>query len=237
MDYVDRYRNGEHVEVWDELQALGPAVRGEAHFSQAQQVAAETMRRVKRNCESLASRLRAMGYDFGKYPDGSRRTYNPPPITPPSKAIRSDCSELETQAGPLPISLVAFWQEVGAVDLVGMHRGWPSGLDPLVVDPPEGALSFLFDLEGGEADPDGATFFAGLAPDDLHKDNVSGGDPYGVNLPNPSADFKFQNERHGLLFVPYLRLAILRWGGFPGLDGEAVPFEPLRGLVDGLEPF
>jgi len=237
VTYLARYHAGEYVAVWEELQSLGPAVRDEPHFSQAQAVAAETMRRVRRDCESLASRLRAMGYNFGKYPDGSRRSYNPPPITPPSKAIRDDCSELETQAGPLPISLVAFWHEVGAVDFVGMQRGWPSGLDPLVVDPPEGALSFLFDLEGQEADPEGATFFAGLAPDELHKDNVSGGDPFGVNLPNPSADFKFQNEQHGLLFVPYLRVAILRWGGFPGLDGMAAPFEPLSGLVEGLEPF
>ena len=79
--------------------------------------------------------------------------------------------------------------------------------------------------------------FAGLAPDDLHKDNTSGGDPYGVHLPNPSADFPFLYERHNLHFVPYLRLAILRWGGFPGLDGRNENFEPLGDLVSGLEPF
>jgi hypothetical protein len=38
------------------------------------------------------------------------------------------------------------------------------------------------------------------------------------------------NERHGLDFIPYLRLAILRWGGSPGLDGHAE-------LTEGLEPF
>ena len=146
--------------------------------------------------------------------------------------MRRDCQELVEQAGQLPLSLAAFWQEVGAVDLVGMHPDWPAGLDPLVVDPPEGALSFLCEEEG-----DKATMFAGLAPDDLHKDNTSGGDPYGVHLPNAAADFPFLYERHQVHFVPYLRLAILRWGGFPGLDGRRDLLEPLSTLVTELESF
>lgn len=234
MNYLERYRHGEHEQVWNELQALGPAIRREPHLTQAKEVAAETMRRVRRNCERIVSRLGTLGYVFGTFPDGSRRSYPAQPLTPPSDELRAGCAELEGEAGPLPLTLEAFWQEVGAVDLVGMHPAWPDGLDPLVVDPPEGALSFLFDEEDGE---DGSGQFAGLAPDDLHKDNVSGGDPYGVRLPSPAADFTFLYERHNLPFVPYLRLAILRWGGFPGLDGRALRFEPLSSLVAGLEPF
>jgi hypothetical protein len=235
MTFLERYRNGEHEQVWSDLQSLGSAVRGESYYTDAQEVAAETMRRVRRNCENLISRLRASGYVFGTFPDGSRRSFPAQPLTPPSDEMRADAAELEAQAGPLPISLVAFWREVGSVDLVGKHPDWPDGLDPLVVDPPEGALSFLFDIDGDDA---GAySLFAALAPDDLHKDNVSGGDPYGIHLPDPSADFVFQNERHGLLFVPYLRLAILRFGGFPGLDGMSHTLEPLDNLVKGLEPF
>lgn len=237
MNYLERYRNGEYEQVWNDLQTLGSAVRREPHYSQAQEVAAETMRRVRRNCERIISQMRTLGYVFGTFPDGSRRSYTAEPLTPPSAAMRADTAELEAQAGPLPLSLAAFWQEVGAVDLVGMHPAWPDGLDPLVVDPPEGALSFLFDIEEDEGANDGEGQFAGLAPDDLHKDYVSGGDPYGVRLPNQSADFLFLYERHALLFVPYLRLAILRWGGFPGLEGRAIQFESLGGLLAGLEPF
>jgi hypothetical protein len=235
VNYLERYRSGEYEQVWNDLQALGPTVRREPHYSQAREVAAETMRRVRRNCERLVSRLRALGYVFGTFPDGSRRSYTAEPLSSPSDAMHADRAELEAEAGPLPLSLVAFWQEVGAVDLVGMHPAWPDGLDPLVVDPPEGAMSFLFDEDEGETETSGR--FTGLAPDDLHKDNTSGGDPYGVRLPDPAADFKFLYERHGLFFVPYLRLAILHWGGFPGLDGRTVQFEPLGGLVAGLEPF
>jgi len=232
MNYLERYHNGEHVQVWDELQSLGPAVRGDPYYIQAQAVAAETMRRVRRNCERLVARLQTLGYVFGTFPDRTRRSYAVDPLTPPSESMRADCAELESEAGPLPLSLLAFWQEVGAIDLVGMHPAWPDGLDPLVVDPPEAALSFLYDDE-----EDGQGRFAGLAPDNLHKDNTSGGDPYGVQLPDPSADFLFMYERHNSLFVPYLRLAILQWGGLPGLEGRGILFEPLDGLVAGLEPF
>jgi hypothetical protein len=56
-------------------------------------------------------------------------------------------------------------------------------------------------------------------------------------LPAQSADFVLLYERHECLFMPYIRLAILRWGGFPGLDGKAIHFEPLSSLVAELEPF
>lgn len=236
MNYLERYRNGEYEQVWNDLQALGPSIRQEPYATQARDVATETMRRVRRNCERLVARLQTLGYVFGTFPDGTRRSYTGDPLTVPSDMLRADCAELESEAGPLPLSLFTFWQEVGAVDLVGMHPAWPDGLDPLVVDPPEGALSFLFDFDEDEEDASLGRF-AGLAPDDLHKDNTSGGDPYGVRLPNPAADFIFVYERHNMFFVPYLRLAILQWGGFPGLDGRGIPFAPLGGLVAGLELF
>jgi len=37
-------------------------------------------------------------------------------------------------------------------------------------------------------------------------------------VPDARADGEFLNERHGLYFVDYLRLAF-RFGGFPGYDG------------------
>lgn len=235
MNYLERYHKGEMEQVWNDLQALGPAVRQEPHYALAREVAAETMRRVRRNCERLTARLRSAGYVFGLYPDGSSGYYTEGALVAPSSSSRADLAELEEMVGPLPLSLVAFWQEVGSVDWVGMHPSWPDGLDPLVVYPPEAALS---DLELEEDQAEGSTQIeVALAPDDLHKDNVSGGSPYSVALPDPAADFLLLNERHKLLFVPYLRLAILRWGGFPGLDVQPAPFEPLAGLTADLEPF
>ena len=227
MNYLKRYQNGEYERVWDELQALGADVRKELHYPQALEVAAETMRRVRGNCELIVSRLKSAGYTFGFYPDGTRYN-NPEPLVGPSRESQAAIVQLEREAGPLPLSLVAFWKVVGTVDLIGMHATWPNGLDPLVVYPPQVTESCFYEDEDER--------FGFLAPDDVHKDNESGGDPYGVTLPDPSADFIFLNEEHNLLFVQYLRMAILQWGGFPGL--ERIPrFEPLSELVAELEPF
>ena len=45
--------------------------------------ATETMQRVRRNCERLVKNLRSVGYDFTRYPDGSRRSM---PIASPNCA-------------------------------------------------------------------------------------------------------------------------------------------------------
>ncbi len=104
MDYIERYKNGKFEQVWDDLQSLGPSMRDDKFFSQAQAVATETMERVRRNCETIISRLSKMGYVFDRYPDGSRRNYSPEPISPPTSETHSDLLELETEAGPLPVS-------------------------------------------------------------------------------------------------------------------------------------
>jgi len=65
MDYLERYRTGEYAQVWDDLQSLGETMREEPHYTQAREVAAETMRRVRRNCERLISNLCDLGYVVG----------------------------------------------------------------------------------------------------------------------------------------------------------------------------
>src|SRR5262249_26835526 len=199
--------------VWVELQSLGPAVREEPIYAAARKVATETMRRVRRDCELLVSRLRDLGYVFGTYPDGSTGYYTQGPLVRPSETTRGALAKLEDRVGPIPISLYAFWQEVGSVDLVGMRFSWPEGLDPLVVYEPEVAISDLddweIDVEEGMV-LDSWRFKAGLAPDELHKDKVSGGASYRVALPDKSADILWFDDRQQRPFVPYPRPSTLR---------------------------
>ena len=46
-------------------------------------MAAETMRRVRRNCECLVFRLQFTGYVFGTFPDGSSDYYTKWPLITP----------------------------------------------------------------------------------------------------------------------------------------------------------
>lgn len=235
MGYLDRYIRGEHEQVWSELQSLGEAVRQEPLYGEARQVADETLRRVARNCDRIVTRLRSLGYAFGVYPDGSHGYFSLGPLVPPTDATHTDQAILEKNVGPLPLSLAAFWGQVGSVDLVGMHPSWPRALDPLVVRPPEAGVSELAEMD--EMLDSLGHFEASLAPDTLHKDNISGGAPYAVKLPDSAMDFRLLNERHELHFVPYLRMAILRCGGFPGIEGREEELDLLGSLAQGLEPF
>lgn len=53
-----------------------------------------------------------------------------------------------------------------------------------------------------------------MAPDRLHKANISGGAPYGFRLPDACADAVFVGEV-AMPFVDYLNL-VFENGGFPG---------------------
>jgi len=239
MTYISRYLAGEHREVWADLRSLGAGVREEPVAADAREVARETMSRVLRNLRRLEHRLAGLGYEFGVYPDGETPSWSEGALVPPSPHTPREVETLRGLAGPIPLSLEAFWSVVGSVDFVGRRPGWPSGLDPVVVHPPAGALEEWESWEewreedGEEAGP----FIAPIAPDALHKDNVSGGEPYGLALPNASADGRLENEAGGLMFVDYLRLAILEWGGLPGLAELPDPPPGLRALAEGLEPF
>jgi hypothetical protein len=240
MTYLSRYLAGEHRQVWADLQALGEDVRREPVLSDARAVAEETMHRVRRNVEKIEARLRALEYDFELYPDEQERNYMGSPTRAPSSESASDVQTIREAVGPIPLSLEAFFNVVGSVDFVGYHPWWPEMSDPLVVDLPEVMLGELEEWQDwAETDPDDAgPFMAPFAPDAYHKDNVSGGPAYAIQLPDPAMDAPVQNGPvPGQLFVEYLREAILERGGFAGFPDRSELRPKLRALNQGLEPF
>ena len=183
------------------------------------------MRRVEANVREITTRLQALGY----------RSASPQPHQPPEPGARKQVARLEKTVGGIPLALRAFYEIVGAVDWTGEHpslapRGDSLAPDPLFVFPVEDALALCEEGFG-----DGSAIV--IAPDDLHKANTSGGEPYEIEVPDLGADGKFLNERRELYFVDYLRL-VFRFGGFPGYDGidRSLPPEP-AGLSAGLIPF
>lgn len=245
-DLVARYVRGEHNEVWRELRAY-PAISGDLR-EEALAVARETMRRVARAADLIARRLADQGWTALS---GKLRTA-------PAPEDRAMFDRIATFTGELlPVSLEAFWETVGGVDFVWNYDDGdddaptPPGLgvdldmtemDPLAVDPPATAEWQFEEWEDRRSgvhpellDP----YDLNLAPDHLHKANISGGPPYGVELPFRGADPIFVNEAHGLPFVDYMRLCF-RWGGFPRLERHADRSD-VRAFVarmcEGLEPF
>ena len=217
--YLARYVQGEYEQVWRELGALGPTVREEPILIDAYAVACETMRRAGENVRRIIARLGQIGYRFEHAPLGTWQP-NQRVHTPPAPDVARQVAALQAMVGPLPLSLRAWYEIVGDVNLMGRHPAWDERAcpDPLVVEGLSAWDSEYADWrdqreEGGGDEP----FVLPFAPDYYHKANVSGGSPYGVVLPCPSADAPVAMEWHETTFVDYLRVAF-RWGGFPGWE-------------------
>ncbi len=190
--------------------------------------------RVGEKIARIVRRLPALGYEF----------HRPSAVFPGLEPATEDAiARIEREVGAIPLALKVFWRSVGSVDLTARHRRsqpveypWEGCEypDPLVVHPPSAAIAeldeFLADRE--ERMRCGFPYVVPIAPDDVHKDNVSGGMWYNVSVPAVADDPPLNDERHQTTFVSYLELAV-RWGGFPGLDRCPEHGWPLPELVGG----
>jgi hypothetical protein len=239
-NWVERYRAGAREQVWHELRQYGRQVREPRLAAEAQAVCDEMARRARHNLEVLVERLRADGYRFHTN-DGSETPVEP--LADPGPGAEELVTWLDETFGGIPMAVSSWLRLVGDVWLVGTHPEWPesSAADPLVVEL-EGARyrgisvreHYVNELdawrEWSREEPGAAGFVLPVAPDRLHKANVSGSDPYGFRLPDATAEGLFVGEV-AMPFVAYLNL-VFRHGGFPA--EQCWPVTPR--LAEGLLP-
>jgi len=233
--FFTRYQQGECEQVWNELYTLGPAVRKVDVYPDAEMVAVETMRRARQNIELLIPRLEEIGYAFG-YAWAQEEAFigelwiahQPPRYTPPPPNIDERIQHFEEQAGLLPLSVRAFYREVGGVNFVGQHSSWEhlfsasrtrsialTNLDPLFVRAlNEDIFTDYTEWQSGEEE---SLYPLPIAPDYEFKYYTSGAGAYEIEIPNAAADAKLLGEWHQTTFVNYLRIC-LHYGGLPGLQ-------------------
>ncbi|GAA2647231.1 hypothetical protein [Paractinoplanes durhamensis] len=147
------------------------------------------------------------------------------------------------------MTLLSWVRIVGDVWLVGTHPQWPTSAsaDPLVIEvegtrypdmPPirEYFDEVWTDWQAAQADDpaDAGVFVLPLAPDRFHKDNTSGGSPYGMVLPDGCVDGLFHAETT-MPFVSYLNW-VFRHGGFPWPSGDDRQWRLRRALRKDLLP-
>lgn len=152
----------------------------------------------------------------------------------PDPAAREWIEDFRQKNVFFSIALEAWLRQVGSVNLMGSHPSWPGTgyaydddpstrepmyTDPLVVELPHDYAIYLYDewIQMRDHDKESNPFRLDIAPDHLHKANVSGGLPYQLSTDRPQVDGILLNERHAVTFVSYLRLAAM-WGGFPGFN-------------------
>ncbi len=105
------------------------------------------MTRVDQNVRTLVQRLKALGYRFQFEPH-----------TPPNAKTWKAIQKFEKLAGPLPLSLRAFYDVVGAVDFMGSHPALAPiessvAPDPLVIYGVDDALAELDTQDPDEDEP------------------------------------------------------------------------------------
>ena len=219
-----------------------------------EQLTIKALEGCRRACEILAQRLKVMGYPVEDV------------FVPPVDTLDNQLDELEAKIGPVPPVLRLFWQYIGGLQFVRLEDyahvdfwdrlgvyGSREYCDGLYIE--RGDADWLEHTyatfeERQEWDEDERQMFPFtyiLAPDGFHKDDISGGSPYGLR-PSTSwvaevEDFQWPKNTAPISaaqppdFLSYLRTTILECAGFPGLYGEPA-FEPYRlRLLEGLEIF
>jgi len=224
MSWLERYQAGDRDQVWHELRQLGDRVREPELIEDASAVCDEMAHRARRNIETLIERLTAQGYRFHANDDAQDPVI---PLLGPTMDAPALQDWLVERFGPLPLTLSAWIRIVGDVWLVGTHPEWPKSAeaDPLVIEIegarfPASSIRGYYEEEWAawrEASSEvsgAASFVLPVAPDALHKANISGGAPYGLRLPDRCADGLFIAQV-ATPFVAYLN-HVFASGGFPG---------------------
>ena len=249
QSFLERYRLGDFDAVWADLRKLGPEARDPDHYTDVWAVCQEAMRRVRRNVEEIIARLSRSGYEFTDPWDGTTVIR---PHAPPTEDSRAFANWLEGLEGTLPLTARAWIEGVGDVNLMGNHPRWPERemyTDALVIEfeyrtwalgDDAQKVREHYQTEHDWWNKDGASGEYGprqidVAPDVYHKVNVSGGAPYGIIVPDPSADAAINLDGAKMYFVDYLR-ECFQWGGFPGFGVKEKGRDngTVRELAEGL---
>jgi len=171
-------------------------------------------------------------------------------LGPPTAAGINFIRGLEKKGMVLPLSLRAWIEEVGDVNLAGSHPTlcfWDHpGFAGVYADPLMVTLDhFHFEIEAwqeqlddGES-PEGFDAIIAWDPQAkarlaIEKQVLDSG--CAIAVPDPAADAPVRRAGREMLFVDYLRHAF-QWGGFPGWAGQPNPPEAeLKVLTEGLLP-
>ncbi|MFD5824442.1 hypothetical protein [Lentzea sp. NPDC060358] len=236
-DWLTRYQSGQRDAVWHEFRELGARVHDRA--DEARAVCDEMARRARHNVELIVERLTGDGYRFHHNDDDQTPAT---PLVPPTDGAEDHLAWLRDTFGPLPLTLESWVRLVGDVWLVGTHPRWgtSASADPLVVEVEAAKYGgqhrdhLAEEYEAWQEEPEGL-YELPVAPDQLHKENTSGGAPYGIVLPDRCADGLFAWDGGRMPFVSYLN-RVFADGGFPVHTGTDEEWEVRHRLAEDLLP-
>ncbi len=214
MTLYDRYINGETETVYNDIYKLGKDAFLETNFADTEKVLTETFERVSFNLGIIYKELKNTNYCFKTDFEFNFER----PLIKPLVDTDNLLAKLDKSLRPfgfVPISLKMFYKIVGACNF-----GWDyetnedfiwQCADPIQIASLDDLVSeftdqnTLDDLK--ECYEDDGFVALSLSADYLHKDNISGGQPYSLQITSaPSIDGQFLYEEHNTTFINYLRI-------------------------------
>lgn len=238
MNLYKRYLSGETAQVYQDIENLGADAFWPQYKVEVDQVLSETFQRVAYNLEIIYAQLKSINYQFKVLPEDVYQTNEG------TTKLVLQLNACVSQFGYVPLSVQFFYAIVGGVNLCWNFENfpeipWPLA-DPLEIDNLD-VLVNTIDKEWWKeytheniADPEVGIPFIELAADTFHKDNISGGPPYAVQLTaTPAVDSAFLFEKHETTFINYLRICFENCG-FPGMKDPNASFQAFSERVRPL---
>jgi hypothetical protein len=213
MDFYKRYLKGECKAVYDEIFDLKQNAFLPELFPEVEAVMNETFNRVAVNLEIIHHELQKIDYLF--------RTDSLAKPLPDTDNLLTELDKTIKSFGYIPLALKKFYQIVGSCDFVWNYeinedRFWDCA-DPIQIFNLDYLVSYTESEDWletiSDATEENEKPYLELSADYLHKDNISGGIPYSVEITKrPSIDSLFLFEPHETTFIDYLRISIENCG-------------------------
>ena len=240
MSLLGRYLQGDFVRVYEEISEMGSDAFEKKNLIEIRAVLTETMNRVAHNLGVIYTALREINYCFNESP---RHDFQHP-LLKPRWTTQFGIKKLEktvASSGYVPLSMKMFFSIVGSCNFAWDYDSNPDipweGADPIQITP---VIDLLDEAKELETDDYGDPVGLPLSADYYHKDNISGGPPYSIELTiNPQVDSRFLNEEHDTTFINYLRIAMENCGFSRAYAVEGLPdfVEYCKRVKPLLKPF
>lgn len=226
MTLYDRYINGETEEVYQEIYALGQEAFLPTNLPEIEKVMTETFQRVAYNLDIIYKELKSVNYLFKENPKYNFEKPLHKPL-PDTELLLEQLDNAVKPFGFIPLSLKFFYKIVGGVNFVWDYETnedfmWEMA-DPIQIASLDSAVEEVTyeyweeEIQQYVDDEEFGCAFLNLSADDLHKDNVSGGQAYAIKITNePTIDSIFMNEPNDTTFINYLRICF-EYCGFPSI--------------------
>lgn len=226
MALYNRYMNGDTKGVCQDIYEMGADAFSPANLQEIEKVLTEIFQRVAYNLDIIYTELKTINYLFkiGAEYNFEKPLHKPLPDT---DTLLLQLDKAVEPFGFVPLSMKFFYKIVGGVNLVWDYDTsedfmWNMA-DPIQIASLDAVVETVSDeywpedIQQYVSDKNFGKAFFDLAADDLHKDNVSGGQAYAIEITKePSIDSNFMNEPNNTTFINYLRICF-EYCGFPGI--------------------